>query len=144
MKNNQYYKLPLDFSRMLQKEDLPDCNLEESVSQHIQLLITTVLGENKDDPNYGCQLWDSDFDIRASNNEVKEQVELSIKASINRYEKRLSQIRVIAMVSQEEFPSETARKVKKKIKVTVTGVLARNKTPFNYNSFFYVSPLSYD
>jgi phage baseplate assembly protein W len=141
---NQYYKLPLDFSRVLQKKDLPECNLEDSVAQHIQLLITTVLGENKDDPQYGNQLWDSDFDIRASNNEVKEQVELSVKAAIIRYEKRLSQIRVVATVSQEEFPSATSRKVKKKIKVTVSGILTRNKTPFIYNSFFYVSPLSYD
>jgi phage baseplate assembly protein W len=141
---NQYYKLPLDFSRMLQKKDLAEVNLEDSVAQHIQLLITTVLGENKDDAQYGNQLWDSDFDIRASNNEVKEQVELSIKSSIIRYEKRLSQIRVMAMVTQEEFPSATSRKVKKKIKVTITGILARNKTPFVYNTFFYVSPLSYD
>ena len=141
---NQYYKLPLDFSRVLQKKDLPECNLEESVAQHIQLLITTVMGENKDDPQYGNQLWDSDFDIRASNNEVKEHVELSVKAAIIRYEKRLAQIRVMAVVSQEEFPSATSRKVKKKIKVTVSGILARNKTPFIYNSFFYVSPLSYD
>jgi phage baseplate assembly protein W len=140
----QYYKLPMDFSRILQKQDLPDVNLEESVGQHIQLLITTVLGENKDDPQYGCQLWDSDFDIRASNNEVKEQVELSIRASINRYEKRLTQTRVVAQISQEELMGISAKKVKKKIKVTVTGVLARNKTEFHYSSFFYISPLSYD
>lgn len=140
----QYYKLPVDFSRILQKQDLPDVNLEESVGQHIQLLITTVLGENKDDPQYGCQLWDNDFDIRASNNEVKEQVELSIRASINRYEKRLTQTRVVAQISQEELMGVSAKKVKKKIRVTVTGVLARNKTEFHYSSFFYVSPLSYD
>jgi phage baseplate assembly protein W len=140
----QYYKLPMDFSRILQKHDLPDVNLEESVAQHIQLLITTVLGENKDDPQYGCQLWDSDFDIRASNNEVKEQVELSIRASINKYEKRLTQTRVVAQISQEELMGISAKKVKKKIRVTVTGVLARNKTDFHYSSFFYVSPLSYD
>ncbi|WP_343688157.1 GPW/gp25 family protein [Chitinophaga sp.] len=140
----QYYKLPMDFSKILQKQDLPDVNLEESVAQHIQLLITTVLGENKDDPQYGCQLWDNDFDIRASNNEVKEQVELSIRASINRYEKRLTQTRVVAQISQEELMGVSAKKVKKKIKVTVTGVLARNKTDFLYSSFFYVSPLSYD
>lgn len=141
---NQYYKLPLDFSRILQKKDLPECNLEESVAQHIQLLITTVLGENKDDPQYGCRIWDSDFDIRASNNEVKEHVEISVKNAIVRYEHRITQIRVAAMVSQEELDGVSAKKVKKKIRVTITGTLARNKTPFHYSSFFYVSPLSYD
>ena len=141
---NQYYKLPLDFSRVLQKKDLPACSLEESVSQHIHLLITTVLGENKDDPEYGCSLWENDFDIRASNNEVKEQVQRAVRNAIARYEKRLEQVRVAAAVSQEELTAITARKVKKKIKVTVDGMLARNKTPFHYSSFFYISPLSYD
>ncbi|MVT11660.1 GPW/gp25 family protein [Chitinophaga tropicalis] len=139
-----YYKLPLNFSRILQKQDLPECSLEESVQQHIHLLITTVLGENKDDPQYGCQLWDSDFDIRATNNEVKEQVERSVRNAITRYEKRLSQIRVSAMVSQEEVSGISAKKIKKKIRVTVNGILLRNNSAFNYNTFFFVSPLSYD
>ncbi|KAA2243720.1 GPW/gp25 family protein [Chitinophaga agrisoli] len=140
----QYYKLPLDLSRILQKKDMPVCNLEESVSQHIHLLITTVLGENKDDPQYGCQLWDSDFDIKASNNEVKEQVENAVRTAIVRYEKRLAQIKVMAVVSQEELGMTNGRKVKKKIKVNVTGTLAKNNNPFHYSSYFYVSPLSFD
>ena len=139
-----YYKLPLNFSRILQKQDLPECSLEESVQQHIHLLITTVLGENKDDPQYGCQLWDSDFDIRATNNEVKEQVERSVRNAITRYEKRLAQIRVSAMVSQEEVSGISAKKIKKKIRVTVNGILLRNNSAFSYNTFFFVSPLSYD
>jgi phage baseplate assembly protein W len=140
----QYYKLPLDLSRVLQKKDMPVCNLEESVAQHIHLLITTVLGENKDDPGYGCQLWDADFDIKATNNEIKEQVENSVRAAILRYEKRLSQIRVTAFVSQEELAMATGKKIKKKIKVSVNGILAKNNNPFQYSSYFFVSPLSFD
>jgi phage baseplate assembly protein W len=142
--NGQYYKLPLNLGGVLQKKDMPVCTLEESVSQHIHLLITTVLGENKDDPEYGCQLWESDFDIKASNNEVKERVEMAVRAAIVKYEKRLSQLRVVAVVSQEELNMAAGRKVKKKIKVSVNGTLARNNNPFHYSSYFYVSPLSFD
>ncbi|HVI44287.1 MAG TPA: GPW/gp25 family protein [Chitinophaga sp.] len=140
----KYYKIPMDFSQILQKKDMPSITLEESVGQHIHLLITTVLGENKDDPQYGCQWWDSDFDIKASNNEVKEQIENAVKASISRYEKRLIQIKVVAAVNQEELFLAPARKMKKKIRVTVTGTLAKNNNPFQYSSYFYISPLSYD
>jgi phage baseplate assembly protein W len=140
----QYYQLPLDLSRILQKKDMPVCNLEESVGQHIQLLITTVLGENKDDPDYGCQLWDSDFDIKATNNEIKEQVENAIRLAIVKYEKRLVQIRVTAFVSQEELNMISGKKIKKKIKVSVSGTLAKNNNPFHYSSYFFVSPLSFD
>lgn len=140
----QYYQLPLDLSRILQKKDMPVCNLEESVGQHIQLLITTVLGENKDDPDYGCQLWDSDFDIKATNNEIKEQVENAIRLAILKYEKRLVQIRVTAFVSQEELNMVSGKKIKKKIKVSVSGTLAKNNNPFHYSSYFFVSPLSFD
>lgn len=140
----QYLKLPLDLSRILQKKDMQVCNLEESVGQHIHLLITTVLGENKDDPDYGCQLWDSDFDIKATNNEIKEQVENAIRVAIIRYERRLAQVRVIAMVSQEELNMASGKKIKKKIKVSVNGTLVKNNNPFNYSSYFFVSPLSFD
>ncbi|WP_160716573.1 GPW/gp25 family protein [Chitinophaga solisilvae] len=140
----KYYKLPLDFSQILQKRDLEAISLEDSVGQHIHLLITTVLGENKDDPQYGCKWWDNDFDIKASNNEVKEQIENAVKTAITRYEKRLAQIRVVAAVNQEELQVKAARKMKKKIRVTVSGVLAKNNNPFQYASYFFISPLSYD
>lgn len=140
----KYYKLPIDFSQLLQKKDMPAIALEESIEQHIHLLITTVLGENKDDAQYGCQWWDSDFDIKASNNEVKEQIESAVKASVVRYEKRIAQIRVVAAVNQEELLMPATRKMKKKIRVTVTGTIAKNNNPFQYSSFFYISPLSYD
>ncbi|HEY1164479.1 MAG TPA: GPW/gp25 family protein [Chitinophaga sp.] len=140
----QYYQLPLDLSRILQKKDMPVCNLEESVGQHIHLLITTVLGENKDDPDYGCQLWDTDFDIKATNNEIKEQVENAIRLAIVKYEKRLVQVRVTAFVSQEELAMLSGKKIKKKIKVSVNGTLAKNNNPFHYSSYFFVSPLSFD
>ncbi|HEY0607993.1 MAG TPA: GPW/gp25 family protein, partial [Chitinophaga sp.] len=112
--------------------------------QHIHLLITTVLGENKDDPDYGCQLWDTDFDIKATNNEIKEQVENAIRLAIIKYEKRLVQVRVTAFVSQEELTMASGKKIKKKIKVSVTGTLAKNNNPFHYSSYFFVSPLSFD
>ena len=140
----KYYKLPINFSLLLQKKDMPAIVLEDSVAQHIHLLITTVLGENKDDPQYGCQWWDSDFDIKASNNEVKEQIEQAVKSSIIRYERRISQIKVVAAVNQEELLLPATRKMKKKIRVTVTGTIAQNNNPFRYSSFFYISPLSYD
>lgn len=140
----KYYQLPIDFSQLLQKRDMPAISLEDSIAQHIHLLITTVLGENKDDAQYGCQWWDSDFDIKASNNEVKEQIENAVKASITRYEKRISQIKVVAAVNQEELMLPSTRKMKKKIRVTVSGTVTKNNHPFQYSSFFYISPLSYD
>jgi phage baseplate assembly protein W len=140
----KYYQLPIDFSLLLQKKDMPSIPLEDSISQHIHLLITTVLGENKDDPQYGCRWWDSDFDIKASNNEVKEQIETAVKFSITRYEKRLAQIKVVAAVNQEELMLPATRKMKKKIRVTVIGTVIKNNNPFQYSSYFYISPLSYD
>ncbi|CAL1517090.1 hypothetical protein MMC2321_00821 [Chitinophaga sp. MM2321] len=134
----------MDFSQILQKKDMAAVTLEESVSQHIHLLITTVLGENKDDPDYGCEWWDRDFDIKASNNEVKEQIETAVKLAVTRYEKRLGQIRVVAAVNQEELMLAPVHKMKKKIRVTISGTLTKNNNSFQYSSYFYISPLSYD
>ncbi|MFY0254479.1 GPW/gp25 family protein [Chitinophaga sp. 30R24] len=140
----KYYQIPINFSRILQKKDMPAILLENSIEQHIHLLITTVLGENKDDPHYGCEWWDTDFDIKASNSEVKEQVENAVKAAITRYEKRITQIKVAAAVNQEELLLADTRQMKKKIQVTVTGNIGKNNHPFQYCSCFFISPLSYD
>ncbi len=65
------------------EKDMPAISLEDSIAQHIHLLITTVLGEKQRMmPNMAAEWWDSDFDIKASNNEVKEQIENAVKASI--------------------------------------------------------------
>ena len=46
---NNYFKLPLALDKVLNKEELPKCDLEKSIHQHIDLLLATYFGEYKYD-----------------------------------------------------------------------------------------------
>ncbi|MCW3463839.1 GPW/gp25 family protein [Chitinophaga nivalis] len=141
----KYYALPIRFAALLQQKELPGLSPEAAIAQHLHLLITTVPGENKADPHYGCQWWEHDFDIKAADHTIKEQIETAVCNAIKHYEKRLSQLTVTAEVQEEEVFSATAGyKMKKKIRLTITGAIVMNNHPFQYSSSFYISPLSYD
>ena len=84
-----YYKLPIDFGGLMKKQDLAKIALEDSISQSIYTLMTTVFGECKFDETYGCELWDTDFDLLKSDDELKVFVAKSLKNSIIQHEKRI-------------------------------------------------------
>ena len=113
-----YYKLPIDFEGLIKKQDLAKIALEDSISQSIYTLMTTSLGECKFDETYGCELWDSDFDLLKSDNELKVFVAQSLKKSIAQHEKRIT--------TQD-------------IEVTIT----ETNRPYTFKNSFFVSPLSY-
>ena len=84
-----YYKLPIDFEGLMKKQDLAKIALEDSISQSIFTLMTTVFGECKFDETYGCELWDTDFDLLKSDDELKVFVAKSLKNSLIQHENRI-------------------------------------------------------
>ncbi|MCK9155225.1 MAG: GPW/gp25 family protein [Paludibacteraceae bacterium] len=58
-----YYKIPLDFSALLDNHGkIEKCSELESVDQHIELLIMTYPGEHSFDRKYGTDIWEMDFE----------------------------------------------------------------------------------
>src|SRR3954453_19189180 len=100
--NLQYYSLPLALDELTRKKDLVKCPLEQSVAQNLHLLLTTAFGELPADEDFGCSIWDHDFDNMTNGNKNKELISQSLLASIQRYEKRLSNVRVELVLGQEE------------------------------------------
>ncbi len=138
-----YYRFPISFSNILQKRDLLKCSLEESVARHIQLLITTTWGENKMDAEYGSFFWDNDFDILSTNAKRKEMIIHSIQYAVHKYEKRLHKIKVEVDIRQAEIRNEQeGTRLKRKVDITVIGVLKKNNQPFKYQTSFYIGPFA--
>ena len=63
--NNSFYKLPIRFDSLFNEEgsQMRMCSELESIDQHIELLLTTCPGEHKFNKNYGCRIWDMDFEL---------------------------------------------------------------------------------
>jgi len=143
MKQN-YYTLPLSFAGIMQKKDHPTCTLQQSVAQHLHLIITTAFGELPADENFGCSIWEHDFDNITSGHKIKEFIKDSLQSSIDHYEKRLGNVRIDLLISQEELMnSKQGARVKKKINITITGLLQSTNEKFMYEDNFFTGPLSY-
>uniref|UniRef100_UPI0039A52C12 GPW/gp25 family protein n=1 Tax=Ornithobacterium rhinotracheale TaxID=28251 RepID=UPI0039A52C12 len=138
-----YYKLPIDFDALKQRKDLAQMPLEASIRQHLFVLITTSLGECKFDHTYGCELWEMDFDLLKSDNELKQFIYDSVFQSVKTHEKRLFLQNIDLSISQESFGNRRESRVKKKIVLSLKGLIKETNRELIYTTSFYVGPLSY-
>jgi phage baseplate assembly protein W len=142
--NQQFYSLPLTFAGIMQKKDHPTCTLQQSVAQHLHLIITTAFGELPAEEKFGCSIWEHDFDNITSAHKIKEYIRESLQNSIEHYEKRLANVRIDLLISQEELINTNyGARVKKKITITITGLLQSTNERFVYEDSFFTGPLSY-
>ena len=129
----------------MNRQEHPKTSLQQSVLQHLHLLVTTALGEFPADQEFGCSIWDHDFDNVTSAHKLKELIRQSLLQAIQRYEKRISNIRVELMILQEELQerSQGSSRVKKRIDISVTSTLQSTNERLNFKDSFFVGPLSY-
>jgi phage baseplate assembly protein W len=138
-----YYSLPLVLDKLMQQQEHPKCTLEQSVGQSLHLLLTTAFGEFPADEQFGCGIWDNDFDNITNSARIKEIMRQSILESVQRYEKRLGKVRVELLLFQEEIAAYRGRMLKKRIEITVTGNLLLTNDKYVYKDSFFMGPLSY-
>ena len=128
-----YYKLPIDFGGLMKKQDLAKIALEDSISQSIYTLMTTVFGECKFDETYGCELWDTDFDLLKSDDELKVFVAKSLKNSIIQHEKRIFLQDIEIKISEQNLGEINKKRIKKKVLVSVRAIVLETNRPFVYD-----------
>lgn len=142
------YKLPLDFVRVFESKirNLSTCTETESIDQHLELLLTTCPGEHKYDPNYGCKIWDLDFERVISMSQWEDLFTKHINESISKYEPRISVLDIKVQFSDTKkvygFPEATSIKKRVDIKIDATIKNVEKKCCFVYS--LYLGPLSSD
>ncbi|HEX8327721.1 MAG TPA: GPW/gp25 family protein [Hymenobacter sp.] len=137
-----YYHLPLDLESILERQQLPRCSVQESIAQHLYLMLTTYFGESRFDPDFGCQVWEQDFEAMTTIR-WKDNVQHSIEQSIRAFEPRLARARVEVGVTDFELKNVHQR-IRKRLEVKVTAALFRTDEPFAFQASLFVAPLSID
>ena len=137
-----YYRLPLDLEGIVSRQQLPRCSAQESIAQHLYLLLTTHFGESRYDSGFGCQVWEQDFEAM-TNMSWKDTVQYSIEAAVREYEPRL--VRVRAQVAILDFElKNVSQRIRKRLEVTISAALHRTNEPFAFQASLFVAPLSVD
>ncbi len=138
-----FYKIPIDFKRLSSGEDLRKVTIEESLAQYISLIITTIFGEYKYDDEFGTVIWETDFNLLANANQLKDMIKESVHEKVKKYEKRLIITDVTLGVSEDTVSYEANIRVKKRLDIVVYGVIKKTNQPYYYKSSYFLAPFSF-
>lgn len=138
-----YYSLPLRLGRAIKKKKLANCSLEDSIRDHIHLMVTSHFSENKHDEKYGNSIWENEFGNISKDNNIREEIKDSILRCVNRYEPRLGNVRINIRWLQEETGKKNMKRLNKRLDIEVSGTVGATKKSFIHNEQFYIAPLSY-
>jgi phage baseplate assembly protein W len=138
-----FYKIPIDFKKLTIGEDIRKVTIEESLAQFIALIITTVFGEYKYDEEFGTIIWETDFNLLANPNLLKDQIKESVFDKVKKYEKRLIVTDVTLSVVEDTLNYEINIRVKKRLDIIVYGIIKETNQPYYYKSSYYLAPFSF-
>jgi len=142
----QYLRIPLDFSNITNNttnQDQLNCSLQESIAQHLMIIISSQKGEMLGRPKYGSEIWDLEFNQLVKINKWEERVRTSLFEAFSEHEKRLKKIDVTIRLSEVDNDNETTDSyVRRKAVIKVSGIIIDIDQLFNFSTTLYISPLS--
>jgi phage baseplate assembly protein W len=141
---HDFYKLPIKFNTDSGVIAISKCNELESIDQSIELILTTCPGEHRFNKNFGCRIWDMDFELVFSRKKWEETFTEHIRAAIRDFEKRLQDVNVSLHITEvsraDKIIQSTA--IKKQVSVFVSGSLVSSGEHCKLKYILYLSPLS--
>lgn len=142
--SSPYYKYPLSLSSIFENKDLKKCDLGESISQNIQLIITSSHGEHRYNEQFGCKIWEMDFELVMSQRLWEEKLRQSLLAGIIEFEKRIENVNIEVQISEvENFqPIHKYVAIKRKVDILVRALIAETGEKYNFHTDLYLSPVA--
>lgn len=142
--SSSFYKYPLSLARVFENQDLTRCDLGESISQNIQLIITSSHGEHRYNEQFGCKIWDMDFELVMSQRIWEEKLRQSLLAGIIEFEKRIEKVDIDVQISEvENFqPIHKYIAIKRKVDIIVRAIIVETGEKYNFHTDLYLSPVA--
>lgn len=141
----EYYTLPLRFDVILDKKPHPKCSVELSIAQHLHMMLTTHYRESRYDHDYGCGVWERDFEMMTDNewlDTVKESIDVAIRKNEPRLVDTVVQIEIDDHIEDYRVLKTLNRKVRKRLWIKINGLLERTSMPFSFEEYIYIAPLA--
>lgn len=142
---DNYLKFPIRFSKVLEGKELTNCaDMGDSIAQYIQLLLITRPGENRFDPQFGCAIWDMDFELVVNEGTWKEGFRLAVSNAILRYEKRIENVKVEVNIETVErhIGIKKRPELRRKAVVYIRANIVETGEYFTFSTELFLSPLS--
>lgn len=138
------YNKPFRLRHIFENSDLQEADHGKSISQHIELIIFTRYGEHRHNRNFGCEIWDLDFELIVSETTWEEKFRQSLLKSVTDYENRLYQVEVEVKMSEVEksFTLSTVTEIKKKVDISIRAKINSTGEKYYFKTALFLSPLS--
>src|SRR4028118_1899609 len=119
-----YYKIPIQLNTAMVGGELPTCDLDASIQKNLELIILTKFGEHRSNPDFGCEVWDLDFELIVSARLWEEKLRQSLVKSILTHEYRLSNVEItVAITDMEKYNAvKQFVEIKKRVDIHITGL----------------------
>ena len=139
-----YYKVPLELSTVFKGQELPTCDMRQSIDNNLNLLIMTRYKEHRANAEFGCEIWDRDFELIINKGSWEEKLRISLLRSVGLYETRLSNVDIIVTLSKVEKnqPFREIAEVKNKVEIRLSGVIELTGEKYTFSKTLFLSPLS--
>lgn len=141
-----YYQIPLQLAKATEGKELLATDLDTSITKHLELIITTKFGEHRNDPTFGCEIWNLDFELIVSARLWEEKLRQSLLKSITTHEYRLSNVTItVAITDMEKYNAlKQFTEIKKRVDIQISGLIKKTGEPFTFRTNLFLSPLSVD
>lgn len=139
------YSLHAPINNLLRKRAQPRVPTIDAICEHINLLLSTRLGEYRYDPEMGCGIWSEDYANITNPTQWKSDAEQTIANLILTYEKRLQYARVYVDIDEPADLDSDGRtiRVRRRITIRVSGNLPETGETMPEQTFImYFSPVA--
>ncbi|MFD2285270.1 hypothetical protein GJU39_05235 [Pedobacter petrophilus] len=142
--SENFFNKPFRFNAIFSGTGLQPTDLGKSISNHIELIIFTRYGEHRYRNDFGCEIWDLDFELIVSESLWEEKFRKSLLKSISDYEFRIDNIAVEVRITEVEnvYPLRKITEIKKKVDITVRALIKTTGEKYFFNTALFLSPLS--
>ena len=147
---NNYLQVPLQIRRIEGREKSRAIGIVDSIKQFIRIILTSKFGDYAYDSDFGCSIWEHEYDLIYDFEKWKKEIESSIKEALKENEKRLTDIRV-SMQSFKKISSGDTRDrdgksnlLKYKLSIEISAAFRLTKEPFYHTDQFYIGPMAFD
>ena len=107
------------------------------------MISTTSFGECKFDESFGSEIWEMDFDLLKSNNNLREMMMNSLKRDISKNEKRVVLEDISVEISDYNLGTIGKTRMKKRVQLTLKMLIKETNRPLFFQNSFFVGPISY-
>ncbi|MCZ4223966.1 GPW/gp25 family protein [Pedobacter rhodius] len=142
--SENFLNKPFRFNSIFLGNGLQATDLGKSISNHIELIIFTRYGEHRYHNDFGCEIWDLDFELIVSESIWEEKFRKSLLKSITDSEFRIYNTEVEVHITEVEnvYPLRKITEIKKKVDISVRALIKTTGEKYFFNTALFLSPLS--